>query len=319
MPYPDDGAPQAPRFHPLLPLAELFAAFLAASVSHLGPGAERGYRQPWRMFLGWLALDTQLAPADGAATAAGAKAPVAPILGSLSKQLFVDYIAYLRHRPIAAGRGPLSPMTVAHYVRVLRTFVRWLVAEGYYAEAPFAEGGNGVEPRLAPRLLRTAQVRDIDVLLAGCDAGRPRNRIERALRDRDRLIVLLVADTGLRAEEVRHLAIGDANLANGWLLVRETKWDREGRVPVSRETIAALHLYLRKARPVLAARPADEANVDEVLFLSASGEQLTVNGLYEAMCLRYQRGGGIGRFGLNRLRQLWVTHAAEEDMHPRIR
>ena len=330
MPYPDDGAPQlrpgaeripaaqAPRYLPLLPLGELFEEFLAASASLVNAVTEAGYRLSWTMFLVWLALDLQ-APAEGeAAPAARAKVPVAPVLGSLSKQLFVDYIAYLQRRPKEKGRGTLSSHSVHHYVRVLRTFVRWLAAEGYYAGDPFAGGGRGIMPRMGPRLLRTAQVRDIDVLLAGCDAGRPRNRIERAVRDRDRLTVLLVADTGLRAQEVSHLAIGDTDLADGWLLVRKTKWDRQRRVPVTREALGALRLYLRKARPVLAARPADEANADEMLFLSASGEQITVNGLYEAMGREYQRGGGIGRFGLHRLRHLWGTHAAEQNMHPRI-
>ena len=320
MPHSDDGAPRAPRFHPLLPLAELFEAFLGTSVSHVKPRIEPAYRRPWRMFLGWLALDPQSALADGdAAPAARPKVPVAPVLGSLSKQLFADYVAYLQHRPVATGRGPLSPMTVSHYVHQLRTFVRWLADEGYYAGDPFAECGHGVTPRVGPRLPRMPHERDVELLLAGCDVSRPRNRIDRAVRDRDRLIVLLVADTGLRAQEVTQLAIGDADLAEGWLLVRTTKWDRQRRVPVGREALGALRLYLRKARPVLAARPAHEATADEVLFLSASGDQLTVNGLHEAMGREYRRGGGIGRFGLHRLRHQWGTHAAEQNLHPRIR
>jgi integrase/recombinase XerD len=334
MPYPEDGAPQlrpgaeripaapAPRCLPDLPLDELFEDFLAASASLINAVTEAGYRLSWAMFLAWLALDLS-APADGpaegvAAPAARAKAPVAPVLGSLSKQLFVDYIAYLQRRPRAKGRGTLSSHSVHHYVRVLRTFVRWLAAEGYYPGDPFAGGGRGIMPHLGPRVLRTAQVRDIELLLAGCDAGRPRNRIERALRERDRCIVLLASDTGVRTEEVVRLVIGDVELEDGWLLVRRSKWGRDRRVPVSRETVAALRRYLRRARPVLAARPAAEAGPDEPLVLSASGRSLTGQGLYQAMGRAYRRGGGTGRFGLHRLRHLWGTHAVEQNVPSRI-
>jgi integrase/recombinase XerD len=274
------------------------------------------------MFLAWLGLDARPAsadgPADGAASPARAKAPVAPVLGSLSKQLFVEYIAYMQRRPKEKGRGTLSSHSVHHYVRVLRTFVRWLAAEGYYPGDPFAGGGRGIMPRMGPRLLRTARERDIELLLTGCDAGRPRNRIERALRDRDRCIVLLASDTGVRTEEVVRLVIEDAELEDGWVHVHKSKWDRERRVPVSRETIAALRLYLRRARPVLAARPAAEALPDEPLVLSASGAALTGQGLYQAMGRTYRRGGGTGRFGLHRLRHLWGTHAVEQNVPSRI-
>lgn len=330
MPYPDDGAPQlrpgaeripvapAPRFLPRLALGELFEEFLAASASLINAVTEGGYRLSWTMFLDWLALDAP-APADApAAPPARPKVPVPPVLGSLSRQLFVDYIAYLQRRPKQKGRGTLSSHSVHHYVRVLRTFVRWLAAEGYYPGDPFAGGGRGIMPRMGPHLLRTARERDVELLLAGCDAGRPRCRIERALRERDRFVILLATDTGVRTEEVVRLLIGDIDPDDGWVVVRKSKWDRERRVPVSRETIAALRLYLRRARPVLAARPAAEALPDEPLVLSATGRALTGQGLYQAMGRAYRRGGGTGRFGLHRLRHLWGTHAVEHNVPSRI-
>ena len=112
--------------------------------------------------------------------------------------------------------------------------------------------------------------------------------------------------------------IEDVELEDGWVHVHKSKWDRERRVPVSRETIATLRLYLRRARPVLAARPAAEAVPGEPLVLSATGAALTGQGLYQAMGRTYRRGGGTGRFGLHRLRHLWGTNAVEQNVPSRI-
>lgn len=329
MPYPFDGEPNlrpgaerllvgsAPLYDPALPLEPLFEDFLAASASVINAVTEANYRQAWGIFTDWLVLD-ETAPGAPPATGARPKPPVPPVLGSFSRQLFVDYIAALQRRPKLKGRGTLSSHSVHHYTRTIRTFVRWLAADGYYPGDPFAGGRRGIMPRMGPRVLRAARQADIDILLAGCDAARPRGPLERAARERDRLIVLLVADTSLRTQDVSRLTIGEVDPQDGWVLVRKAKWDRQRRVPVSREVLGALRVYLRKARPVLAARPAAEATPDEILFLSATGRQITGNGIYEAMGREYERGGGTGRFGLHRLRHLWGTTAAEQNMHPRI-
>jgi integrase-like protein len=98
----------------------------------------------------------------------------------------------------------------------------------------------------------------------------------------------------------------------------ETKWDRERRVPLSRETIASLRGYLRRDRPILAASRREDARPGDPLILSAAGTRLTPQGIYQAMGRAYRRGGGTGRFGLHRLRHLFGTTAAEGGMHPLI-
>lgn len=55
---------------------------------------------------------------------------------------------------------------------MVRTFVRWLVAEGYYPSDPFFGGQRGVMPRFGPHLLKTTTPDDVEILLRGCEGGR---------------------------------------------------------------------------------------------------------------------------------------------------
>ncbi len=139
MPYPDAGAP------PLRPGAERIPAAQAPRyLPHL-PLAE--------LFEDFLAASASLI---NAVTEDGYR---------LSWAMFLAWLG-LDARPASADA---SADGVA--ARVLRTFVRWLAAEGYYPGDPFAGGGRGIMPRMGPRLLRTAREREIELPLAGTNRG----------------------------------------------------------------------------------------------------------------------------------------------------
>jgi len=312
VPQPDSGQPnlrprwdtipllKASRFDPTLLLDELWEDFCAGSASIITDGTEKLYRYDWGLFRAWLA-----------------EADIAPTLGSLTKQRFVDYIAYLQRRPKRKGSGTLSSHSVNHYTRILRTFMRWLVAEGVYPEDPFGGGPRGIMPRLGPRVLKAGKPADLDILLDGSEpAGR--TVIERAVRGRDEFVVWLDGDTGVRTADITNFAVADVDADDGWATVRKGKWDRQRRVPLSRETVAALKVYLRRHRPVLSGVRPEDVRPNDRLILSATGEPLTPNGLYQAMGRAYRRGGGSGRFGLHRLRHLFGTKASDGGMHPRV-
>ncbi len=106
--------------------------------------------------------------------------------GTIDKRHLIAYIAWQQRRPKRKGSGTLSSHSVHHYTRVVRTFVRWLVTEGYYPSDPLAGGKRGPMPKMGPRVLKVAKRGDVEILLAGCEAGEPRSRIERVTRSRDR-------------------------------------------------------------------------------------------------------------------------------------
>jgi len=313
MAYPHDGSPNlrpgatpdmhvvAPYFDPDRQLDELFAEFLDGSASIINDRTESNYRYDWTQFTGWLEVsDLPLT------------------LGSVTKPNLVAFIAHLQRRPKKKGTGTLSSHSVHHYARVVRTFIRWCVGEGLYPVDPLAGGRRGVMPRLGPRLLKVAKKTDLERLLDGCDSTKGRTRVEQALRDRDRLIIALGADTGMRTGELCELQVGEIDHLDGWVMIHKSKWDRERRAPISRETMVAIRAYLRRTRPFLAHMPADAVADHDVLIVSRSGEALTPGGLYQALGRAYRRGGGTGRFGLHRLRHLFGTTGVERGMPSRI-
>jgi len=74
-------------------------------------------------------------------------------------------------------------------------------------------------------------------------------RGETSIGRRDHAILLLLARTGLRAAEVAALTLDDIDWAEGTLLIRSTKSQRERCLPLAQDVGAALCTYLERGRP----------------------------------------------------------------------
>ena len=71
---------------------------------------------------------------------------------------------------------------------------------------------------------------------------------------RNQAIALLLARTGLRACEARHLTLNDIDWAEGSLRIAPGKSHRERRLPLPRDVGEALYAYLRHERPTSSCR-----------------------------------------------------------------
>ncbi len=89
-------------------------------------------------------------------------------------------------------------------------------------------------PRAPQRLVETLTPAELERLLA-------------AARSRERLLIGILLDTGLRLGEVADLRVDDV-LADGYLRVRG-KGDKERLVPLGSVSQARLADYLRRGRP----------------------------------------------------------------------
>lgn len=132
-----------------------------------------------------------------------------------------DVEAWLQTVPMAASsaRSRLSQ---------LRTFFRWAVEHGAMPAEPTVGVRGPRPPRSVPRSLRG------EAVLAALDAAPDR---------RARLILLLMAQEGLRCGEVAGLQLGDVDPGERLMLVRG-KGGHERVLPVSDETWDALEDYL---------------------------------------------------------------------------
>ena len=124
---------------------------------------------------------------------------------------------------------------------------------------------------------------------------------------RDRAIILLLATTGMRNNELRQLELNDIHWDTGELVLRQTKGHRNRVVPLLEETGAALVEYVLHARP---------RTVEQRIFLSLVPpiRALVHSGTVSRIVLtRLQRAGiPIERGGAHLLRHSLATRLVDK-------
>jgi integrase/recombinase XerD len=196
---------------------------------------------------------------------------------------------------LAAGtdeRPAARPATLQRKAACLRSFYRHLRRENVVTHDPTADLRA---PRKSQKLPKVLSRGDVDRLLRapkGTDPG--------ALRDRA-LLELMYA-CGLRASEATDLEVGDVDLKVGVLRARG-KGSKERLVPVGREAVNAVRVYLERGRVVLTA-----TTDDRHLFVNRRGTGLTRQGLYKIV-QRHARAVGLeDRMSPHTLRHTFATH-----------
>lgn len=140
-----------------------------------------------------------------------------------------------------AERGRSSSST-ARYISAVRSFLRFLVAEG---RVPASAAETIESPSLWQRL---------PVVLSPEEAGQLLDSPSRetALGLRDRALLEVLYATGARASEATGLETGGVDLRVGYARVFG-KGRKERIVPLGRAAIAAVRVYLENGRPRLVA------------------------------------------------------------------
>ncbi|NEX23693.1 tyrosine-type recombinase/integrase [Thiorhodococcus mannitoliphagus] len=128
-----------------------------------------------------------------------------------------------------------DPKTWARRLKILRPFTRWLRQFEPDTEVPDEAIFGSVGERLTPHIYREQEI--IALLAAARQLQPPRRGATY-----ETLFGLLAA-TGLRLSEAVHLCLGDVDLRDGVLTVRETKFHKSRQVPVHPTTLAALRRY----------------------------------------------------------------------------
>ncbi|QEC49248.1 site-specific tyrosine recombinase XerD [Baekduia soli] len=196
---------------------------------------------------------------------------------------------------LAAGsdqRPAARPATLQRKAACLRSFYRHLRREGIIDHDPTADLRA---PRKSQKLPKVLSRGDVDALLRaprGTDAG--------ALRDRA-LLELMYA-CGLRASEAVTLQVGDIDLRAGVLRARG-KGAKERLVPVGREAVTAVRIYLQRGRPALTA-----TTDARELFVNRRGTGLTRQGLYKIVQRHARTVGLEDRMSPHTLRHTFATH-----------
>jgi site-specific recombinase XerD len=165
-------------------------------------------------------------------------------------------------------RVSLSPMSVAGYVRGLRAFGSWLSTDGLATARALR---TLTRPRVPRKLIEPLSDADLRRLLS-------------AAGERDRAVLLLLLDTGLRVSEVVGIRLGDLR-PDGSIKVLG-KGAAERSVPVGGAARRAIGQYLAQRGPGAPGEP---------LFLNQADQALTTSGVSQLLRRLRRRSGVAAR------------------------
>ncbi len=152
-----------------------------------------------------------------------------------------------------------SRTTVHNYHRTLRTFFQWLEREKLIVDNPFA---NLKTPKPDKKVVQALTTTEIERLLRACSD-------KTVLDIRNKAIVSILLDCGLRVAEMAALTMDDLCMDTGTMLVQKGKGGKQRTVHMGAEAQKALWRYVSIYRRTSSGR----------LFVSRGGVPLDVSGV----------------------------------------
>lgn len=190
----------------------------------------------------------------------------------------------------------------AHY-RSFRAFFRWAADHDYCAVSPLQ---GFPAPALPQRIKPTLTAQEIRRML------QTQSR-QTFLGRRNRIMVMVLCDTGMRIAELERLTLDDVDTRNRLVRIRRGKGNKERVVRLSERTVKEIRVYLG-----LDTHPADRGihrGSSDQLFLSEERRPLTYHGFREALITMAKLAGVTKSCSPHVFRHTWarMTLAAGVD------
>jgi integrase/recombinase XerD len=216
------------------------------------------------------------------------------------------YIDELREQHDDEGRPLLAPASVARALVAVRSFHRFLVAEGFTEIDPTEDVGAPRVPQGIPKALTEDEVGELLDAVVETDP----------LGQRDKAILELLYGTGIRIGELVALDLDALDDERHTLRVFG-KGSKERVVPVGRAARAALDRYLAHGR--LSLRQGRGAGRDgDAMFLNARGGRLSRQSCWKLVRAAGDRVGLGDRLSPHVLRHSCATHMLDHGADIRI-
>jgi len=244
---------------------EAFVRYLR-SECHLAENSVLAYQRDLRRFFDWLR---------------GRR------IEGLSISELADYPAWLTGQDLA-------PASIGRHVVSLRMFFRYLQLEGVLTENQAELLGTQKLWQRVPTVLNNSEV---DRLMATPRPPQPWWR-------RDRAMLEMLYATGCRVSELSLLRPRDLHLAERYC-VCHGKGDKQRVVPLGRQAVAAVEVYLEYERPKLAVR---REPASQFLLLSSRGSRLRRERIWELIKLYAKQAGCSAELSPHSLRHSFATH-----------
>jgi integrase/recombinase XerD len=212
----------------------------------------------------------------------------APLPGDVTSKVLREFVYHLKDLGLA-------PASIRRNISAVRTYFRFLLADGHVARDPSERLETPKRWRTLPEVLTVDEARR---LLAAPTLDDP-------LAFRDRAMLELAYGAGLRVSEWVSVGVRDLLLED--MMVRVFgKGGKERLVPIGRSAIGAAAVYLRELRPKL-----ERGSGKGVLFLNARGLPLTRMGAWKVLRRYVDRTGIEKHVSPHTLRHSFATHLLE--------
>ena len=160
-------------------------------------------------------------------------------LSELSSEVVSEYQQELAFRLTAKGTL-LALRSQSQLLAVAKNFTKYLKEEDYLLSDPGEKIRLPRKPKRLPRvILSTTEMRQ---LMNGPDI-RSNNGF------RDRIVLEVLYDTGIRRAEMAGIKTSDLDLDGGYILIRSGKGDKDRVVPLSTRVGNLIRSYLLSVRP----------------------------------------------------------------------
>jgi site-specific recombinase XerD len=200
------------------------------------------------------------------------------------------WFASLRKTP--ASRGKIRcERTIQTYARSARAFFHWLVRRETIERNPF---DRVVFPKVGKPLIRIIEPEEFERLLVACTPPGEVGALADRAAARNRAILWVLYDTGIRLSELCGLRTGDFDRKHGLIIVKG-KGSKERRIALGQNCLRHLLYYLERHRPGEEELAEWGSAGEDHLFLSETRLPLTVNGVTLLFARIRKRAGITGK------------------------
>ena len=250
-------------------LLERFSDFLALEQG-ASPRTSEAYRRDVARLTTYVAAKGAAGPSD------------------ISSRMLREFVYHLKDLGLA-------PASIRRNVSSVRTYFRYLLADGHVVRDPSERLETPKRWRSLPDVL---SVDEVNRLLAAPSLDEP-------LAFRDRALLELAYGAGLRVSEWITLAVRDVLFEEGLVRVFG-KGSKERLVPIGRSAIGAVAIYLRELRPRL-----ERGEGRGILILNARGRPLTRMGAWKILRHHVEKAQITKHVSPHTLRHSFATHLLE--------
>lgn len=216
---------------------------------------------------------------------------------------FLGYVGTQTHRWGLEGNGSetsrrnASHSTIRHYFVAISVFLNWLVAEGFIEENPIAKIKVA---KSKPKVVVPYSCEEIGRMLAVCDYDY--EHYAKFLGSRNRAMLLMLLDTGIRLSELVGMKVRDINNDRGYIQVLG-KGSKERVVRIGKVAQKALWRYLMYRT---------YNDMDE-LWLTEEGRPLHSSGVQSLVKRLKERAGIRGNGNTHRFRHTFALSFLRTD------